>query len=166
MADKLPERQKMELTHLDERQNPKMVDVSDKDSTQRIAIAQGKITMSTEAFCAIKEQRVKKGAVLQTAIVAAIMGAKRTSELIPMCHPLFLSSIKCDIKELPQENAFILEVCAKTLGQTGVEMEALMGVNIGLLTIYDMVKAIDKTMVLSEIYLLEKSGGKSGHFVR
>ncbi|QOQ98471.1 cyclic pyranopterin monophosphate synthase MoaC [Helicobacter winghamensis] len=156
----------MELTHLDKRQNPKMVDVSLKDSTQREAIASGKITMSKEAFGAIKEQRVKKGAVLQTAIIAAIMGAKRTSELIPMCHPLFLSSVKCNITELESENAFILEVRAKTFGQTGVEMEALMGVNIGLLTIYDMVKAIDKTMVLSEICLLEKSGGKSGHFVR
>ncbi|EEO26005.1 cyclic pyranopterin monophosphate synthase MoaC [Helicobacter winghamensis] len=156
----------MELTHLDKRQNPKMVDVSLKDSTQREAIASGKITMGKEAFGAIKEQRVKKGAVLQTAIIAAIMGAKRTSELIPMCHPLFLSSVKCNITELESENAFILEVRAKTFGQTGVEMEALMGVNIGLLTIYDMVKAIDKTMVLSEICLLEKSGGKSGHFVR
>ncbi len=156
----------MELTHLDERQNPKMVDVSPKDSTHRVAIARGKISMSAEAFSAIKEQRVKKGAVLQTAIVAAIMGAKRTSELIPMCHPLFLTSVKCEIEEIASENAFILEVCAKTYGQTGVEMEALMGVNIGLLTIYDMVKAIDKTMVLSEIYLVEKSGGKSGHFVR
>ncbi|TLD80612.1 cyclic pyranopterin monophosphate synthase MoaC [Helicobacter sp. MIT 11-5569] len=156
----------MKLTHLDENQNPKMVDVSAKDSTQREAIASGKITMNKEAFIAIKEQKVKKGAVLQTAIIAAIMGAKRTSELIPMCHPLFLSSIKCDIEEIPEENAFILKVRAKTLGQTGVEMEALMGVNIGLLTIYDMVKAIDKTMVLSEICLLEKSGGKSGHFMR
>lgn len=156
----------MELTHLDEQQNPKMVDVSAKDSTHREAIAQGKITMNKEAFSAIKEQRVKKGAVLQTAIIAAIMGAKHTSELIPMCHPLFLTSVKCNIKERENENAFILEVRAKTYGQTGVEMEALMGVNIGLLTIYDMVKAIDKTMVLSEICLLEKSGGKSGHFVR
>ncbi|MBX7489886.1 cyclic pyranopterin monophosphate synthase MoaC [Helicobacter turcicus] len=156
----------MELTHLDERQNPKMVDVSAKDSTQREAIASGKITMSKEAFSAIKEQRIKKGAVLQTAIVAAIMGAKRTWELIPMCHPLFLSSVKCDVSELPEECAFILKVRVKTFGQTGVEMEALMGVNIGLLTIYDMVKAIDKKMILSEICLLEKSGGKSGHFVR
>lgn len=156
----------MQLTHLDEQQNPKMVDVSSKNSTQREAIASGKITMNQEAFNAIKEQRVEKGAVLQTAIIAAIMGSKRTSELIPMCHPLFLSSVKCDIKELPEENAFVLEVRAKTFGQTGIEMEALMGVNIGLLTIYDMVKAIDKTMVLSEICLLEKSGGKSGHFIR
>ncbi|WP_299546944.1 cyclic pyranopterin monophosphate synthase MoaC [uncultured Helicobacter sp.] len=156
----------MQLTHLDDHQNPKMVDVSLKDPTQREAIASGKITMSKEAFSAIKEQRVKKGAVLQTAIIAAIMGAKHTSELIPMCHPLFLSSVKCDITELENENAFILKVRAKTFGQTGVEMEALMGVNIGLLTIYDMVKAIDKTMVLSEICLLEKSGGRSGHFTR
>ncbi len=156
----------MNLTHLDEKQNPKMVDVSPKDSTQRVALARGKISMSAEAFCAIKEQKIKKGAVLQTAIVAAIMGAKHTSELIPMCHPLFLTSVQCNITEIANENAFVLEVCAKTYGQTGVEMEALTGVNIGLLTIYDMVKAIDKAMVLSEIYLVEKSGGKSGHFVR
>ncbi|MCI5968592.1 cyclic pyranopterin monophosphate synthase MoaC [Helicobacter sp.] len=156
----------MELTHLDTRQNPKMVDISTKDSTQREAIASGKITMNKEAFNAIKEQNVKKGAVLQTAIIAAIMGSKRTSELIPMCHPLFLSSVKCNITELESENAFVLEVCAKTFGQTGVEMEALMGVNIGLLTIYDMVKSLDKTMVLSEICLLEKKGGKNGNFMR
>lgn len=155
----------MQLTHLDSSNNPNMVDVSLKDSTQRVAIAQGKITMNKEAFLSIKEHRVKKGAVLQTAIIAAIMGAKRTSELIPMCHPLFLSNVKCDIEELEGENAFILKVTAKTQGQTGVEMEALMGVNIGLLTIYDMVKAIDKTMILSDIYLCEKSGGKSGHFI-
>lgn len=155
----------MELTHLNAQHNPTMVDISTKDSTQREATATGKITMNKEAFNAIKEHKVKKGAVLQTAIIAAIMGAKRTSELIPMCHSLFLSNIECNIKEIPQENAFIVEVCVKSLGQTGVEMEALMGVNIGLLTIYDMVKAIDKTMILSEIYLLEKSGGKSGHFI-
>lgn len=156
----------MELTHLDTNQNPNMVDVAHKDSTHRTAIAQGKITMNKDAFNAIKEQKVKKGAVLQTAIISAIMGAKRTSELIPMCHPLFLTNVQCNVIELADENAFILEVIAKTYGQTGVEMEALMGVNIGLLTIYDMVKAIDKTMVLSDIYLREKMGGKSGHFIR
>ena len=156
----------MQLTHLDESHNPNMVDVSTKDSTQRKAIASGKITMSKAAFMAIKEHRVKKGAVLQTAIIAAIMGAKRTADLIPMCHPLFLSHVQCNITEIPEEHAFVLEVCAKTQGQTGVEMEALMGVNIGLLTIYDMVKAIDKTMQLSAISLLEKSGGKSGDFTR
>ena len=150
----------MEFTHLDEKRNPKMVDVSSKDLTNRVAVARGKITMSREAFLAVINESGKKGAVIQTAITAAIMGAKKTSELI------FLSSVKCEIKEIESENAFVLEVRAKSYGQTGVEMEALMGVNIGLLTIYDMVKAIDKTMVISEVYLLKKEGGKSGHFVR
>ncbi|MDE6958412.1 cyclic pyranopterin monophosphate synthase MoaC [Helicobacter apodemus] len=153
----------MQLTHLDKKGNPNMVDVSSKDITLREAVARGKITMSAEAFKAVVENKVKKGPVLQTAIIAAIMGAKRTSELIPMCHPLYLTSVKCDIQENNDEKAFIVEVGAKSSGQTGVEMEALMGVNIGLLTIYDMVKAIDKSMVLSEIYLVEKSGGKSGY---
>lgn len=156
----------MEFTHLDEKRNPKMVDVSSKDLTNRVAVARGKITMSREAFLAVINESGKKGAVIQTAITAAIMGAKKTSELIPMCHMIFLSSVKCEIKEIESENTFVLEVRAKSYGQTGVEMEALMGVNIGLLTIYDMVKAIDKAMVISEVYLLEKEGGKSGHFVR
>ena len=155
----------MDLTHLDDKNNPKMVDVSQKDSTQREAIAKGKITMSKEAFSAIINNTGKKGPVLQTAIISAIMGAKKTSELIPMCHPLFLTSVKCDIKEIESSFAFELFVKVKTTGQTGVEMEALSGVSIGLLTIYDMIKAIDKTMVISEICLVEKSGGKSGHFV-
>lgn len=156
----------MQLTHLDNNNNPNMVDVSNKDNTNREAVARGKITMSKEAFSAVVELKTKKGPVIQTAIIAAIMGAKRTSELIPMCHPLYLTSVKCNIEEIESENSFILEVRAKTNGQTGVEMEALMGVNIGLLTIYDMVKAIDKTMVLSNIYLLKKSGGKSGEYKR
>lgn len=156
----------MQLTHLDNNNNPNMVDVSNKDNTNREAVARGKITMSKEAFSAVVELKTKKGPVIQTAIIAAIMGAKRTSELIPMCHPLYLTSVKCNIEEIESENSFILEVRAKTNGQTGVEMEALMGVNIGLLTIYDMVKAIDKAMVLSDIYLLKKSGGKSGEYKR
>lgn len=155
----------MDLTHLDENNHPKMVDVSQKDSTQREAIAKGKITMSKEAFMTIIQKKAKKGPVLQTAIIASIMGAKKTSELIPMCHPLFLTSVKCEIKEIESEFAFELVVRVKTTGQTGVEMEALSGVSIGLLTIYDMIKAVDKTMMISEICLLEKSGGKSGHFV-
>ena len=156
----------MQLTHLDNNNNPNMVDVSNKDSTNREAVARGKITMSKEAFHAVVELKTKKGPVIQTAIIAAIMGAKKTSELIPMCHPLYLTSVKCNIKEVSSENSFILEVTAKTNGQTGVEMEALMGVNIGLLTIYDMVKAIDKGMVLSDIYLLKKNGGKSGEYIK
>ena len=155
----------MKLTHLNENNNPKMVDVSAKQDTTRIAVASGRITMSAEAYEAVLEQRTKKGAVLQTAIIAAIMGAKKTSEIIPMCHPLMLSSVDIDIAQEDSAHSFILQASVKTAGKTGVEMEALSAVSIGLLTIYDMVKAIDKTMVISEIRLDSKSGGKSGDFV-
>ncbi|MDL0104183.1 cyclic pyranopterin monophosphate synthase MoaC [Campylobacter felis] len=156
----------MNLTHLDEKNRPKMVDVSKKNDTLRIAKASGKITMSKEAFEAVKTNSAKKGPVLQTAIIAAIMGAKKTSDLIPMCHPLMLSKVETDIIELEKECAFKLIVSVKCEGKTGVEMEALTAVSVGLLTIYDMVKAIDKMMCLDEIMLLSKEGGKSGQFVR
>ncbi|EFU71366.1 molybdenum cofactor biosynthesis protein MoaC [Campylobacter upsaliensis JV21] len=156
----------MNLTHLDEKNRPKMVDVSEKNDTLRIAKASGKITMSKEAFEAVKTNSAKKGPVLQTAIIAAIMGAKKTSDLIPMCHPLMLSKVETDIIELEKECAFKLIVSVKCEGKTGVEMEALTAVSVGLLTIYDMVKAIDKMMCLDEIMLLSKEGGKSGQFVR
>ncbi|EHE0558041.1 cyclic pyranopterin monophosphate synthase MoaC [Campylobacter upsaliensis] len=156
----------MKLTHLDDKNRPKMVDVSEKNDTLRIAKASGKITMSKEAFEAVKTNSAKKGPVLQTAIIAAIMGAKKTSDLIPMCHPLMLSKVKTDIIELEKECAFKLIVNVKCEGKTGVEMEALTAVSVGLLTIYDMVKAIDKMMCLDEIMLLSKEGGKSGKFVR
>ncbi|TLP38608.1 cyclic pyranopterin monophosphate synthase MoaC [Arcobacter arenosus] len=156
----------MELTHLDNNDRPKMVDVSSKSDTTRIAIASGKISMSQDAFDAIVQNNTKKGPVLQTAIIAAIMGTKKTSDLIPMCHPLLLSGINCDVEEIPSLPGFKLFVTAKLTGQTGVEMEALTGVSIGLLTIYDMVKAIDKSMVISEVQLEKKSGGKSGDFIR
>ncbi len=156
----------MKLTHLDDNNRPKMVDVSSKNETSRIATASGQISMSEEAFKAIIDNTTKKGPVLQTAVIASIMGVKKTSDLIPMCHPLLLSGINCDIEELPQLPGFKLIVTAKLNGQTGVEMEALTGVSIGLLTIYDMVKAIDKAMVISNIQLETKSGGKSGDFSR
>lgn len=156
----------MNLTHLDDNNRPKMVDVSDKKETTRVAIASGKISMSKEAYDAIITNNTKKGPVLQTAVIAAIMGVKKTSELIPMCHPLLLSGINCDIEEIPTLPGFKLIVTAKLNGQTGVEMEALTGVSIGLLTIYDMVKAIDKSMVISDVQLESKSGGKSGDFIR
>lgn len=156
----------MNLTHLDDNNRPKMVDVSDKNDTTRVAIASGKISMSQEAYDAIMSNTTKKGPVLQTAVIASIMGVKKTSELIPMCHPLLLSGINCDIEELPALPGFKLFVTAKLTGQTGVEMEALTGVSIGLLTIYDMVKAIDKSMVISDVQLESKSGGKSGDFKR
>ena len=156
----------MNLTHLDEKDKPKMVDVSDKDETTRIATASGIIEVTDEVFEAVLKNKNKKGPVLQTAVVAAIQGAKQTSTLIPMCHPLLLSSIKTDIEELPELPAFKLTVTVKLKGRTGVEMEALTGVSVGLLTIYDMLKAIDKGMIIKNIQLESKSGGKSGDFRR
>ena len=156
----------MKLTHLDENDRPKMVDVSDKSETTRIAIASGTITMSQKAYEMIVSNQTKKGPVLQTAVIAAIQGAKQTSTLIPMCHPLMLTSVKVDVAEIPQLPGFKLEVLAKLTGKTGVEMEALTGVSVGLLTIYDMAKAIDKSMVISDVQLESKSGGKSGDFTR
>jgi len=156
----------MTLTHLDENQRPKMVDVSDKSQTTRIAVASGMIEMSQEAYDNVVSEQNKKGPVLQTAVIAAIMGVKQTSTLIPMCHPLNLSGINCDVEELPELPGFKLRVTTKLTGQTGVEMEALTGVSVGLLTIYDMVKAIDKGMILHKIQLEEKSGGKNGDYKR
>ena len=157
---------KSNLTHLDEKKRPKMVDVGQKDITERIAVASGIIEVSQEAFKAVIEQSAKKGAVLHTAVIAAIMGAKKTPDLIPMCHPLNLTSINCEVKELPELPGFKLIVTCKLKGRTGVEMEALTGVSIGLLTIYDMLKAIDKGMIIRDIQLERKSGGKSGDFIR
>lgn len=156
----------MNLTHLDEKDRPKMVDISEKNQTTRVAVASGIIEMSPDAYNAVVTQTTKKGPVLQTAVVAAIMGTKKTSELIPMCHPLNLSGINCDVEELPKLPGFKLTVTAKLSGQTGVEMEALTGTSIGLLTIYDMLKAIDKGMIIRNIQLETKSGGKSGDYQR
>lgn len=156
----------MNLTHLDENNKPKMVDVSDKEESTREAVASGRIEVTAEAYDAVVNNITKKGPVLQTAVIAAIQGAKQTSTLIPMCHPLMLSSIKTDIEELPELPGFKLTVRAKLKGQTGVEMEALTGVSVGLLTIYDMLKAIDKGMVIRDVQLEKKSGGKSGDFRR
>ena len=154
------------LTHLDEKDRPKMVDVSEKDNTTRTAVASGIIEVTPEAYEAVVNNTAKKGPVLQTAVIAAIMGVKKTSDLIPMCHPLNLSGINCDVEELPDLPGFKLYVTAKLTGKTGVEMEALTGVSIGLLTIYDMLKAIDKGMVIRNVQLEKKSGGKSGDYQR
>ncbi len=156
----------MNLTHLDEQNKPKMVDVSDKDATERAATASGIIEVTPAAYAAVIANTAKKGPVLQTAVVAAIAGAKRTPDLIPMCHPLMLTSVKTDIEELPDLPGFKLTVTAKLVGKTGVEMEALTGVSVGLLTIYDMLKAIDKGMVIHRVQLERKRGGKSGDFRR
>lgn len=156
----------MQLTHLDENNHPNMVDVTLKEDTSRVATASGLIQMSEKAYEDIINKKAKKGPVLQTAIIAAIMGAKKTSELIPMCHPLLLTSVKCESEELPKLPGFKLSVTVKLKGQTGVEMEALSGVSIGLLTIYDMIKAVDKTMIIKDIKLEYKNGGKSGEYRR
>lgn len=153
------------FTHLDENGNAIMVDVTDKDITERLAVAEGYIKVSAEVFDAIKNQTAAKGDVLGTARIAGIMATKRTAELIPMCHPLMLTKVSVDFT-LEEESLRIKCRCtAKLTGKTGVEMEALTGVSVALLTIYDMCKAIDKSMEISEIHLVEKLGGKSGHFV-
>ncbi|HFU76196.1 MAG TPA: cyclic pyranopterin monophosphate synthase MoaC [Arcobacter sp.] len=156
----------MDLTHLDENNRPKMVDVSNKSETTRIAVASGIISRSKEAYTNVIDNQNKKGPVIQTAVIAAIQGAKKTPELIPMCHPLLLTGINCEVEEVPELPGFKLYVTCKLKGQTGVEMEALTGCSVGLLTIYDMVKAIDKSMVISSVQLESKTGGKSGEYKR
>ena len=154
----------MELTHLDKNGNAVMVDVSEKEVTHRTAIACGKILVSQEILASIKENTNKKGDVLAVARVAGIMAAKRTSELIPLCHLLMLTKCTVDFTINEEENYIEASCTVKTDGKTGVEMEALTGVQIALLTIYDMCKAIDKKIVITDVHLLSKSGGKSGEF--
>ena len=152
------------LNHFDEHGNAVMVDVSEKNITARTAVASGQIHVSREVFDAIVHGTAAKGDVLGVARVAGIMAAKQTSSLIPMCHPLPIQKCSVDY-ELDQEKNQIHVFCTvKTEGKTGVEMEALTGVQVTLLTIYDMCKAIDKHMVMSEVHLVEKTGGKSGDF--
>jgi len=154
----------MTFTHLDKEGNAIMVDVSDKEITSRTAIACGKILVNEEIIASIKDNTNKKGDVLAVARVAGIMAAKKTSELIPLCHLLMLTKCTIDFEIKEAERAIIATCTVKTDGKTGVEMEALTGVQIALLTIYDMCKAIDKRMVFSDIHLVEKTGGKSGDF--
>lgn len=153
------------LTHFNKDGNAIMVDVTQKDATSRTAIAKGRIKMSADTMRAILEGTAKKGDVLGVARVAGIMGVKRTSDLIPMCHPLMLG--KCAVDFRVHEQACEVEaICTASLqGQTGVEMEALTGVSVALLTIYDMCKAIDKRMEITGIHLVKKTGGKSGVFI-
>lgn len=153
-----------EWNHFDNKGNAVMVDVSEKAVTSRIAVAKGNIKVNSEIMAAVVGHTVKKGDVLGVARVAGILGVKKTSSLIPMCHPLNLT--KCGIDfEIDETNNVITAICtAKVDGKTGVEMEALTGVSVALLTIYDMCKAIDKQMELTEIHLVNKSGGKSGDF--
>ena len=153
-----------EFTHFDEKGNAYMVDVSGKEVTRRSATAQGTIFVSREVMDAVLGKRIKKGDVFTVAQVAGIMGTKRTSDLIPMCHPLSLTNAKVSFSMDEEASSITVFCTAVTDGKTGVEMEALTGASIALLTIYDMCKAIDKRMVLSDIHLVEKTGGKSGDF--
>jgi cyclic pyranopterin monophosphate synthase len=152
------------LTHLDESGAAHMVDVSAKADTVREAVAEGRIQMSANALQAIVEGSAKKGDVLATARIAGIMAAKKTSELIPLCHPLLLSKIAVDFNL--ESDGIRATSRVRLTGQTGVEMEAMTAVSVALLTIYDMAKALDKAMTITEIRLLTKSGGKSGDWVR
>lgn len=150
-----------ELTHVDSSGAVRMVDVSEKPITAREAVARGRITMSAEAVRQIRAGAIKKGDPLQTARLAGIMAAKRTSELIPLCHPLALTHADVVLHETP--DGYEIEARVRTSAQTGVEMEALAAVSVAALTIYDMVKAIDKAMVISDIRLMAKRGGKSDY---
>ncbi len=155
-----------EFTHIDKEGRVRMVDVTDKEPTSRIAVAQGVVTMNQTTFEKIQNQTIKKGNVLETARISGIMAAKKTSELIPMCHPLNITHVKVDFFPDNATSSIRIESSVRTVDQTGVEMEALTAVSVAALTIYDMCKSYDREMNISDIYLLEKSGGKSGTFVR
>lgn len=150
----------MKLTHFNEEGRARMVEVGDKDVSKRSATATGKIYMSDEALTLVREGRMKKGDVLAVAQVGGIMGSKKTSDLIPMCHNIFISGTDIDFNI--EDDHIRVYATVKTEGKTGVEMEALTAVNIALLTIYDMCKAVDKAMLITGVQLLEKLGGKSG----
>ncbi|TAJ06981.1 MAG: cyclic pyranopterin monophosphate synthase MoaC [Nitrospirae bacterium] len=160
-----------EFTHFNESGRARMVDVSAKTSTERVATAQATVFMSPETLEKIQQGKIAKGDVLAVAQVAGVMGAKRTPELIPMCHPLLLTSVDVGFTEEAEPDrqgrcAITITATAKTTGQTGVEMEAMTAVSVAALTIYDMCKAVDKAMSFGDICLMSKSGGKSGTYVR
>ena len=152
------------FTHLDDEGNAVMVDVSDKQATERTATAKGTVTMQPETMALIREGGVKKGDVLSVAQLAGIMGAKRTPDLIPLCHPLELASVTVTLVCDPERNAVDISATCKLKGQTGVEMEALTAVAVAALTVYDMCKAVDRGMKITDVRLVHKAGGKSGTF--
>lgn len=154
----------MEFTHFNSEGRARMVEVTDKDETKRVAIAEGFISMNEETLEKLNEGKIKKGDVLSVAQVAGIMGVKKTSDLIPMCHNIFLTG--ADIKFQVKENGVYIVSEVKTVGKTGVEIEALTGVSVAALTIYDMCKSVDKGMTIEYVRLLKKTGGKSGDFTR
>lgn len=154
----------MGFTHIDCHGNALMVDVGAKDVTSRRAVAEGRIRMSRECFELVKDGRMKKGDVLGVAQVAGIMAAKKTAELIPLCHTLLLTGVKVELELLDGESAVRAVCSVKCDGKTGVEMEALTGASVALLTVYDMCKAVDRSMEILSVHLVEKHGGKSGDF--
>ena len=154
-----------ELTHFDSRGLAHMVDVSAKAATHRIAVAQGRIVMNASTLVIVRDGTARKGDVLGIARIAGIQAAKKTSDLIPLCHPLALTRVALEFEIVQADSAVICRATAETIGPTGVEMEALTAVQVALLTIYDMCKAVDRGMVMTDVKLLEKHGGKSGSFV-
>jgi cyclic pyranopterin phosphate synthase len=157
-------REKKGFTHFDEGGKARMVDVSKKEATVREAAAHASISMNPKTFRMIMDKRIAKGDVLGVARVAGIMGAKRTADLIPMCHPLNITNVEIEFTPSPGEHRIEIEARVKTKGQTGVEIDAFLAVFAAALTIYDMCKAVDRAMVISDIHLVEKKGGKSGTF--
>ena len=151
-------------THLDSEGRARMVDVGDKPATAREATARGRVRMSAQALSAAMADDAKKGDVRATAEIAGVMAGKRTSELIPLCHPIALSNLRVEVSPDPTLSALIVTATAKATGQTGVEMEALTAVSVACLTIYDMLKAIDRAMVIEDIAVVSKSGGASGDY--
>lgn len=156
----------MEFTHFDEKGASRMVDTGGKAVTARKAVAKGRIYMKPETLKAVLEMRMKKGNVFEVARIAGIMAVKKTDSLIPLCHPLLINSVSVDFMPNEKESFIEIEVTVSLSGQTGVEMEALTGVSVAALTIYDMCKAVDKDMIISDIKLMHKSGGKSGEYNR
>jgi cyclic pyranopterin phosphate synthase len=153
-----------DLTHLDAAGSARMVDVGSKPDSERTAVAAGSVTMQPATLAAIRDGNIKKGDVLTIARLAGIMGAKRTAELIPLCHPLALTHIDVTLKIDEDQNAVHIRATCRTVGKTGVEMEALTAVNIAALTIYDMAKALDREMHITDIHLVEKTGGTRGDY--
>jgi cyclic pyranopterin phosphate synthase len=155
-----------DLTHVGPEGRARMVDVSAKAETERVARARGVIRMQPETLAAIQANALAKGDVLTVARVAGIMAAKKTSELIPLCHPVPLSDVQVDLTPDPALPGIRAEAIARTVGRTGVEMEAITAVSVSLITVYDMAKGVDKAMLISDICLVEKIGGRSGHYLR
>lgn len=156
----------MELSHLDEGGKSRMVDVSEKPPTKREAVARGSVHMRPATISLIRDKAIPKGDVMAAARIAGIMAAKKTWDLVPMCHPLNITSVSVDLAMDEKNNTIAIEAKVKTVGQTGVEMEALTAVSVAALTVYDMCKAVDKEMTISDIMLIEKRGGRSGEFKR